>query len=74
MINCLGIYLTRSGEVVEITRILESQPIAEGYLLNGGFRKSFLIWNVDGSFNRLKQTDHDIVRFCYSNKSDESYD
>lgn len=74
MIHWLGYYLTRGGSVVEITRILESQPMAEGYLLKGGFRDSFHVWNIDGSFNRLKETDRDIVRFMYSLTTNESSD
>lgn len=74
MIDCLGFYMTRGGQMVEITRILESQPIAEGYLLLGGFRQTFHVWNVDGSYNRLKQTERDIVRFVYGSTPDETYD
>lgn len=74
MIHWLGYYLTRGGSVVEITRLLESQPMAEGYLLKGGFRETFNVWNIDGSFNRLKETDRDIVRFMYSLTTNESSD
>jgi hypothetical protein len=63
MIHSLGYYMTRDGQVVEMTRILESQPLAEGYLLKGGFRDTFHLWHTNGSSNRLKQTDRDIVRF-----------
>jgi hypothetical protein len=66
MIDCLGFYLTRDGQVVQITRILEAQPLAEGYLMKAGFRDTFHLWNIDGSFNRLKETDRDIVRFMYN--------
>jgi hypothetical protein len=65
MIDCLGFYMTRDGRTVEIVRILESQPLAEGYLMKAGFRDTFHLWNIDGSFNRLKETDRDIVRFMY---------
>lgn len=74
MIDCLGFYMTRGGQIVEITRILESQPIAEGYLLKAGFRETYHIWNIDGSFNRLKETDRDIVTFMYGTIPDETYD
>lgn len=74
MIDCLGCYMTRGGNVVEITRILESQPMAEGYVMSAGFRNTFHVWNVDGTFNRLKETDRDIVRFMYSLTTNESSD
>lgn len=74
MIDCLGFYLTRDGQTVEITRILESQPLAEGYIIKAGFRDTFHLWNIDGSFNRLKETDRDIVRFMYNLTVNESYD
>jgi hypothetical protein len=66
--------MTRNGQTVEITRILESQPLAEGYLMKAGFRDTFHLWNIDGSFNRLKETDRDIVRFMYNLTVNESYD
>ena len=74
MIDSLGFYMTRDGQTVEITRILESQPLAEGYILKSGFRDTFHLWNIDGSFNRLKETDRDIVRFMYNLTVNESYD
>lgn len=74
MIDCLGFYMTRDGQTVEITRILEAQPLAEGYIIKAGFRDTFHLWNIDGSFNRLKQTDRDIVRFMYNHTVNESYD
>lgn len=74
MIDCLGFYMTRDGQTVEITRILESQPLAEGYIIKAGFRDTFHLWNIDGSFNRLKETDRDIVRFMYNLTVNESYD
>ena len=74
MIWCLGYYMTRDGQTVEITRILESQPMAEGYLMKAGFRDTFHLWNIDGSFNRLKETDRDIVRFMYNLTVNESHD
>lgn len=72
MIDCLGYYLTRDGQTVEITRLLANQPMAEGYLMAAGFKKSFHFWNIDGSFNRLKETDRDIVRFMYNLTNNES--
>lgn len=74
MIDCLGFYLTRNGQVVEVTRILQSQPIAEGYIVLSGYRDTFHIWNIDGTFNRLKESDHDIVRFMYGHTTNESFD
>lgn len=74
MIDQLGYYLTRDGRVVEISRILESQRMAEGYLLQGGFRDTCHLWYLDGSCNRLKETDRDIVRFMYGLTMNESYD
>lgn len=74
MIDSLGYYMTRDGQTVEITRILESQPLAEGYIIKAGFRDTFHLWNIDGSFNRLKETDRDIVRFMYNLTVNESYD
>ena len=74
MIDSLGYYMARDGQTVEITRILESQPLAEGYIIKAGFRDTFHLWNIDGSFNRLKETDRDIVRFMYNLTVNESDD
>jgi hypothetical protein len=57
-IHALGFYQTRGGQVVEITKIYQSQPVAEG-TMDG---KSYL-WNVDGTTNKWKQTDRDIVKY-----------
>jgi len=62
MINRLGWYATRLGLLVKITRILQSQPMAEGTLHDDG-KTSEHVWNTDGSFNRHKETDLDIVEF-----------
>lgn len=74
MIDQLGYYMTRGQQVVEVTRILESQPIVEGYIVSSGLRQSFHIWNSDGSFSRHKETDRDIVSFIYSHTINESTD
>lgn len=71
MIDQLGFYMTRGGRVVEITRILQSQPIAEGYAITYGTRDTFHIWNVDGYSNRHKETEIDIVSFMYGLSSDD---
>lgn len=74
MIDCLGYYLTKDGRVVEISRILESQRMAEGYILVNNSRDTFHLWYLDGSCNRLRETDRDIVRFMYGLTINESYD
>lgn len=74
MIDSVGYYMTRDGRVVSITRLLENQLIAEGHLMTAGVKKSFHFWNLDGSFNRLKETDYDIVRFMYNLTNNESSD
>lgn len=51
--------------MVEITRILQSQPIAEGYILSFGARDTFHVWSTDGHFDRQKETDKDIVEFSH---------
>lgn len=62
MINQLGTYATRNGRLVEITRILRNQPIAEGYLLNDG-KRVFMVWNTDGYVSRIAENANDIVEF-----------
>lgn len=62
MINQLGTYATRNGRLVEITRILRNQPIAEGYLLNDG-KRVFMVWNIDGYVSRIAENANDIVEF-----------
>jgi hypothetical protein len=62
MIDRCGWYATRLGLLVKITRILESQPIAEGTLHDDG-KLSDHVWNLDGSFNKHRDTDLDIVEF-----------
>lgn len=70
MINQLGTYATRTGKVVEITRILRNQPIAEGYLLNDG-KRVFMVWNTDGYVSRHHETPNDIVEFLAFYESEE---
>lgn len=74
MVNALGYYLTRAGETVQITRLLEHQPIAEGYILKGGAKDTYHIWYRDGTANRFKQTERDLVLFMYFSDPDESCD
>ena len=58
-IHALGFYQTRGGQVVEITKIYQSQPIAEG-TMDG----KLYVWNTtDGTTNKWKQTDRDIVKY-----------
>jgi hypothetical protein len=63
MINQLGFYMTRDNRIVEITRILQSQPLAEGYVTLHGNRESFHVWGLNGYFDRQKETNRDIVSF-----------
>ena len=58
-IHALGFYETRGGQVVEITKIYQSQPVAEG-TMNG---KSYL-WNAtDGTTHKWKESPRDIVKY-----------
>lgn len=70
MISQLGTYATRTGKVVEITRILRNQPIAEGYLLNDG-KRVFMVWNTDGYVSRIAESVNDIVEFLAFYDSEE---
>jgi len=57
-IHALGFYETRGGQVVEITKIYQSQPVAEG-TING---KSY-VWNTDGTTHKWKESPRDIVKY-----------
>ena len=72
MINERGYYLTACGETVEITRILEKQNFAEGYVHHNGERSIWCVWNIDGRMHRYKDNEHDIVQFLYGHFADES--
>jgi hypothetical protein len=58
LITQLGLYETRDGRTVAITKIYQSQPIAEGKM-DG---KSY-VWNTDGTTDKWKDTPRDIVKF-----------
>jgi hypothetical protein len=58
LITQLGLYETRDGRVVAITKIYQSQPIAEGMI----DQKTY-VWMTDGRVDKWRDTPRDIVRF-----------
>jgi hypothetical protein len=58
MIFTTGFYETRDGRIVEIKKIYQTQPFAEGVLDN-----QFYGWHTNGRANPFAESPRDIVRF-----------
>lgn len=69
MIDKLGYYQTRDGRVVKITRIYDSQPIAEGFIKVDGL-DIWYIWNCDGSTDRFAEKPRDITQYLWSEQQE----
>lgn len=70
MINQLGIYRCRNGELVDIVRLLKSQPIAEGYAEKDGKKVMFVWRSEDGYRDRWRESEWDIVEFVAFHESE----
>ena len=67
MITCLGYYSTRDGRIVRITKIYQSQPIAEGCIGD-----VLAIWRTkDGRVQEWKSSPLDIVEYLYADTSND---
>jgi|GEM_PF-3566383 len=71
MITCLGYYGTRDGRIVRITKIYQSQPIAEGYIREGD-KDVLAVWKTkDGRVWEWKSSPRDIIEYLYADTSND---